>query len=116
VNFIARGGHLRALRSDGLLVAGPGPIHVPRVAATDSPAEVGIVGFVMPCVKPCAIEAELRRIHPMVGARTTIIFFQNGVLKDQYLRAAYDAARIMGGVGYVATTIGRQALLANARL
>ncbi|CAA9422434.1 MAG: 2-dehydropantoate 2-reductase, partial [uncultured Ramlibacter sp.] len=35
----------------------------------------------------------------------TVISFQNGVLKDQYLRAAFDGRQIMGGVGYVATTI-----------
>ncbi|MFL6693588.1 MAG: ketopantoate reductase family protein, partial [Ramlibacter sp.] len=39
------------------------------------------------------------------GATTTVISFQNGVLKDQSLRAAFDAKQIMGGVGYVATTI-----------
>jgi 2-dehydropantoate 2-reductase len=34
-----------------------------------------------------------------------VISFQNGVLKDQYLRAAFDERQLMGGVGYVATTI-----------
>jgi 2-dehydropantoate 2-reductase len=41
----------------------------------------------------------------MVGPQTTVISFQNGVLKDQFLRAAFDERQIMGGVGYVATTI-----------
>jgi 2-dehydropantoate 2-reductase len=41
----------------------------------------------------------------MVGPQTAIISFQNGVLKDDYLRAAFDARQVMGGVGYVATTI-----------
>lgn len=44
-------------------------------------------------------------MRPLVGPVTTIISFQNGVLKDQYLRAAFDASQLMGGVGYVATTI-----------
>lgn len=111
VHFIARGSHLRALRSDGLRVEGPEPIHIPRVAATDSPADVGIVDFVMLCVKLWDTEAALQQIRPMVGASTTIISFQNGVLKDQYLRAAFDAAQIMGGVGYVATTIDRPGVI-----
>ena len=41
----------------------------------------------------------------MVGPDTAVISFQNGVLKDQYLRAAFDERQVMGGVGYVATTI-----------
>ena len=40
-----------------------------------------------------------------MGAHTTIVSFQNGVLKDQALRAHYGDAAVMGGVGYVATTI-----------
>jgi 2-dehydropantoate 2-reductase len=41
----------------------------------------------------------------MVGPATAVISFQNGVQKDQYLRAAFAARQVMGGVGYVATTI-----------
>lgn len=111
VHFIARGKHLQAMRSEGLRVEGPEPIHIPRVKATDDPGEVGVVDFVMLCVKLWDTEAALDQIRPMVGSGTTIISFQNGVLKDQYLRAAYDAAQIMGGVGYVATTIDRPGVI-----
>jgi 2-dehydropantoate 2-reductase len=105
VHFIARGKHLQAMRSEGLRIEGPDPIHITRVNATDDPGEVGVVDFVMLCVKLWDTEAALRQMRPMVGSGTTVISFQNGVLKDQYLRAAYDASQIMGGVGYVATTI-----------
>jgi len=111
VHFIARGGHLEAMRSQGLRIEGPEPIHIARVNATDDPEEVGVVDFVMLCVKLWDTEAELRQIRPMIGDGTTIISFQNGVLKDQYLRAAFDASRIMGGVGYIATTIDRPCVI-----
>lgn len=111
VYFIARGKHLQAMRSEGLRVEGPDPVHITRVNATDDPAEVGVVDFVMLCVKLWDTEVALQQMRPMVGSRTTIISFQNGVLKDQYLRAAYDASQIMGGVGYVATTIDRPGVI-----
>ena len=111
VHFIARGKHLRAMRSEGLRVEGPEPIHIARVSATDDPAEVGVVDFVMLCVKLWDTESALQQIRPMIGTATTIISFQNGVLKDQYLRAAYDESQIMGGVGYVATTIDRPGVI-----
>jgi len=107
VHFIARGRHLQAMRSEGLRVEGPEPIHIERVNVTENPAEVGVVDFVMLCVKLWDTEAALDQMRPMVGAGTTIISFQNGVLKDQYLRSAFDASRLMGGVAYVATTIDR---------
>ena len=62
-------------------------------------------------VKLWDTEAALQQIRPMVGASTTVISFQNGVLKDKYLRAAYDESQIMGGVGYVATTIDRPGVI-----
>jgi 2-dehydropantoate 2-reductase len=111
VHFIARGKHLEAMRSEGLRVEGPELIHITRVNATDDPGEVGVVDLVMLCVKLWDTEAALQQMHPMVGAGTTIISFQNGVLKDQYLRAAFDDSQIMGGVGYVATTIERPGVI-----
>ena len=111
VHFIARGEHLQAMRSEGLRVEGPEPIHIAHVNATDDPAAVGVVDFVMISVKLWDTEAALQQIRPMVGPDTAIISFQNGVLKDQYLRAVYDESRIMGGVGYVATTIDRPGVI-----
>jgi len=111
VHFIARGRHLEAMRRDGLRVEGPEPIHLPRVHATDNPAEVGIVDFAMVGVKLWDTEAALQQMRPMVGPETTVISFQNGVLKDRYLQAAFDPSQIMGGVGYVATTIERPGVI-----
>jgi len=111
VHFIARGAHLQAMRNDGLRVEGPDPMHIPEVNATDDPAEVGIVDFVMIGVKLWDTEQALQRVRPMVGPGTTLISFQNGVLKDQYLRAQYDESQIMGGVGYVATTIDKPGVI-----
>ena len=105
VSFVARGKHLAAMRADGLRIDGPEPIHVKRVNATDDPKEIGVADLVLLCVKLWDTEQALTQIRPMVGPNTTVISFQNGVLKDQYLRAAFDQRQLMGGVGYVATTI-----------
>ena len=111
VRFVARGRHLEAMRSDGLRVEGPEPIHVARVSATDDPGDIGVVDLVMFCVKLWDTETALRQIRPLVGPGTAIVSFQNGVLKDDALRAVYDAAQVMGGVGYVATTIDRPGVI-----
>jgi len=111
VHFVARGRHLEAMRRDGLRVEGEVEIHVPRVNATDDAREIGVADVVMFCVKLWDTEPALELIRPLVGPSTTIISFQNGVLKDRYLRAAYDGAQVMGGVGYVATTIERPGVI-----
>ena len=105
VHFVARGQHLAAMRREGLRIEGPEPIHVKSVQATDNPADIGVADLVMLCVKLWDTEQAIAQIRPMVGAETAIVSFQNGVLKDQYLRAAFGERQLMGGVGYVATTI-----------
>ena len=105
VHFVARGRHLEAMRGDGLRIEGPEPLHVTGLSATDDPREIGHADEVMLCVKLWDTEAAIEQIRPLVGPGTTVISFQNGVLKDQYLRAAFPAPQLMGGVGYVATTI-----------
>jgi len=111
VQFIARGKHLAAMRSDGLRIEGPEPLHVPKVHVTDNPADAGVVDVVMLGVKLWDTEQAIAQMRPMVGPQTAVISFQNGVLKDQYLRAAFDPKQIMGGVGYVATTIDRPGVI-----
>src|SRR6478752_4938 len=111
VHFIARGAHLRALQGDGLRIEGPEPMHIERVSVTDEPAQVGPVDFVLLSVKLWDTEAALEQMRPLVGRDTAIISFQNGVLKDRYLRDAYDAAQIMAGLGYVAVTIDRPGVI-----
>ena len=111
VFFVARGRHLQAMRAEGLRIEGPEPIHLARVNATEDPREAGVVDFVLVCVKLWDTESALEQVRPMVGPATTLISFQNGVLKDRYLGAAYDPARTMGGVGYVATTIDRPGVI-----
>ena len=52
VTFVARGAHLAAMRARGLSVLGPrGDIHLNPVQATDDPASIGPVDYVMFCVK-----------------------------------------------------------------
>jgi 2-dehydropantoate 2-reductase len=105
VHFVARGAHLQAMREHGLRVEGPEPIHVPRVSATGDPADIGPVDLVLLCVKLWDTDHALERIRPMVGPRTAVLSLQNGVLKDDAVRAAFGEARTMGGVCYVAATI-----------
>lgn len=111
VHFVARGKHLEAMRRDGLRVEGPEPIHVQPVHATDRPAEIGVADVVMLCVKLWDTQQAIEQIRPMVGPDTAVISFQNGVLKDQSLRAAFHERQVMGGVGYVATTIGEPGVI-----
>jgi 2-dehydropantoate 2-reductase len=112
VRFLARGAHLAAMRADGLAIeGGPEVIRVAPVRASDDPADLGVADFVLLAVKLWDTEAVLEQIKPVVEPGTTLISFQNGVLKDEALRTAYGPAQVMGGVGYVATTLDRPGVI-----
>ena len=112
VRFLARGAHLSAMRADGLAIeGGPEVIRVAPVRASDDPADLGVADFVLLAVKLWDTETVLEQIKPVVGPSTTLISFQNGVLKDEALRTAYGPAQIMGGVGYVATALDRPGVI-----
>ena len=80
------------MREGGLRVVGPEPLHVPRVSVTDDAGSIGAVDLVMLCVKLWDTEAALEQVRPLMGARTAIISFQNGVLKDR--RCAHATATL----------------------
>lgn len=84
-------------------------IMVPKVHATSDPVQIGVADVVMLCVKLWDTEQAIEQIRPMIGPGTAIVSFQHGVLKDQYLRAAFDESQLMGSVGYFATRPGRDA-------
>jgi 2-dehydropantoate 2-reductase len=112
VHFVARGAHLEAMRTQGLTIeGGPSPIHLSDVRATSDPSSIGTADFVLIAVKLWDTAGAIEQVGPIVGPQTTVISFQNGVLKDKYLGDAFGASRIMGGVGYVATTIDRRGVI-----
>jgi 2-dehydropantoate 2-reductase len=112
VIFIARGTHLQAMQRNGLRIEdGTDPFILEDVHATSDPAEVGPVDLVMVCVKLWDTEPALQQLRPLVGPHTTLVSFQNGVLKDSLLSAAYDESQLIGGVAYVASTVSQPGVI-----
>jgi 2-dehydropantoate 2-reductase len=113
VGFIARGAHLAAMRERGLVIesAAHGDIRIPKVRATDDPASLGPVDFVILSVKLWDTEAAIRQMRPMLKAGTAVLSLQNGVIKDDILRRELGQAPVIGGVCYVATTIARPGVI-----
>src|SRR6478752_9740650 len=68
VTFIARGAHLAAMKDKGLRIeGGRGETHLVPTQATDDPASIGPVDYVLFCVKLWDVESAGRQIKPLVG-------------------------------------------------
>lgn len=106
VTFIARGGHLQAIRRYGLRVeSANGNIHLQPVKATDKPAEVGPVDFVLLAVKLWDTEAAAEQIRPLMGENTAVISLQNGVDAEERLSEVLGLQHVMGGLAAIAAVI-----------
>lgn len=106
VAFLARGAHLAAMRARGLSVLGPrGDLHVHPVKASDDPARIGAVDFVLFCVKLWDVESAGAAIRPLVGPSTAVIPLQNGIDASDRLIPILGREAVMGGVAQISATI-----------
>ncbi|MCG6888290.1 MAG: 2-dehydropantoate 2-reductase [Gammaproteobacteria bacterium] len=99
VTFIARHENLAALRSKGLKVGSiAGDFVIDQVKVTSNPADVGIVDYVLCCVKAWQVTAAARAMLPMVGPETLIVPLQNGVEAPEQIASIIDPANVIGGL------------------
>ena len=99
VVFIARNENLAALRTQGLKVGSiAGDFILDRVEVTNNPADVGVVDYVLCCVKSWQVPAAAKAMKPMVGADTLVIPLQNGVEAPSQLAEEIDPGNVLGGL------------------
>lgn len=112
VTFVARGAHLAAMRQNGLRVeGGRGETVIAPAQATDDPATIGSVDFVMFCVKLWDVESAGERIRPLVGPDTAVIPFQNGIDAAERLVPILGERAVMGGVAQISATIAEPGVI-----
>ncbi len=113
VTFIARGRHLEAIRMNGLRIDSrdSGDAIIDPANATDDPADVGVVDYVIVGVKLWDTEAAGRAILPMVGSDTTVLSLQNGVECDETLARVVGTEHLIGGVAFIASSIGEPGII-----
>ena len=105
VGVIARGQHLNAIRADGLtLRSEQGDVTV-QVSVSDIPADLAPADLVVFTVKGYDNEEAADAIAPLMGPRTRVVSFQNGLAGVDLLAETYGAERVLAGVTYVPAVI-----------
>lgn len=99
ITFVARGENLRALREEGIRVTGAmGELHVPRLRATDDPAEGEDADLVLLCVKSYDLDAAAAALR---GSAGLVVTLQNGVDAPYRAREALGDRVLAGSTGIV---------------
>lgn len=106
VTFLARGAHLAAMRRDGLRVEGVrGDFYLTPTQATDDPAEIGQVDFVLFTVKLWDVETAGAALKPLLDSHTAVVTLQNGVDAPERLAGVIGTDYVMGGVAVINAAI-----------
>jgi 2-dehydropantoate 2-reductase len=99
VTFIARKENLSALRSQGLKVGSiAGDFSIDKIQVSNNPSEVGIVDYVLCCVKSWQVPAAAKAMLPMVGPDTLVVPLQNGVEAPNQLSSILAPENVLGGL------------------
>ena len=106
VTFIARGEHLKAMRSHGLQVKSiHGDFHVKPANVADNPAEVGIVDLILFCVKTYHTDDAAKAIQPAVGPQTLVLSLQNGIDAAERIGAVVGLEHVIGGATWLSSAV-----------
>jgi 2-dehydropantoate 2-reductase len=110
VAFIARGAHLDAIRARGLTLreVTNETIHeefVVHAPATDRPADIGPVDFVLVGVKAYDTDAAGAQAGPLMSDNAAIVTIQNGLDAPERLASRYGAERVIAGTTTYTATI-----------
>jgi 2-dehydropantoate 2-reductase len=112
VAFIARGEHLRALQQTGLRVRSVnGDFDVVPAQASDDPAEVGPVDYVVIGLKHYHLAEAAPLMAPLVGPETTVVPLLNGVDAHEILIDHFGRESVVGGFCSISSMVEEPGLI-----
>lgn len=99
VSFIARNKHFEAMRYKGLKIDSiAGDFKLDKVQTSDNPKDIGVVDYILCCVKAWQVPAAAKSMKPMVGDNTLVIPLQNGVEAPTQLAEVLGEDKVLGGL------------------
>ena len=106
VTFVARGAHLEALKENGLKIESPaGDLHLPKVKATNDPAEFPGADVVLFLVKNFDVEGAAETLLPSLKPNSVVVTLQNGVSAPQRLGEVIGHDRVVPGIAFIPADI-----------
>ena len=107
VTFIARGGHMEALRTHGLKVESQssGDFALAKVNVTDNPASLKGVNLVLMTTKAFDLERAAQGLLPALRKESMVLPLLNGVDIADRLAAVVGPERVLGGMVQVSSAI-----------
>ena len=101
VHFLLRSDY-ETVRKRGLRLRSKGEnVHVPRVRACRSTAEIGPCDLVIVAVKATANRELPALLAPLLGENTMLLTLQNGLANEEFLADHFGIDRVLGGLCFI---------------
>ncbi len=114
VTFVARGDHLRAMKSHGLTLRGPsGDLNI-KARAVGIAAEAELTDLVLFTVKSYDTESVAAQIKPCLGTDTVVLTLQNGIGNAERIGELVGIDHVMAGAGYIVASIESPGVIKHA--
>jgi 2-dehydropantoate 2-reductase len=115
IYFMARGPHLEAIRSQGLILITQGTeLRAKPWNVSENPTEWPRMDVVFLCVKGPDLERAARQIQPRLSPETVVIPIQNGVANREILEGILPHTRIAHGCFYGSAYIKEPGVVVHA--
>ncbi|MBS4029253.1 MAG: 2-dehydropantoate 2-reductase [Ignavibacteriales bacterium] len=104
--FIARGENEKAIRTNGLkLITAQGEHIIRPSLVTSKPEQVGVVDFVLCCVKSYDLETSIAPLKPCISDKTIILPLLYGVDASERIKKLFPQANVWDGCVYIVSRL-----------
>jgi 2-dehydropantoate 2-reductase len=114
VHVVARGAHLEAIRTAGLVLSSPAGDVVAHVPATDDAARIGPCDAVLFCVKSYDTGAAAAHLPVLCRDGTAVVSLQNGIDNAERLAGVVGPAQVVGGLVLIASTVAEPGVVVHS--
>lgn len=112
--FIARGEHLKKIKSAGLkIIKDDSEFTVIPSLATDDFAEAGKADYIILCTKSYDLEETSKRLSPCLRPDTIILPLLNGVNNTERIQTILPSQRVLEGCAYIVSHIKAPGVIEN---
>ncbi|HRK27376.1 MAG TPA: 2-dehydropantoate 2-reductase [Chitinophagales bacterium] len=115
INFFARGGHLKEIQHNGLkVIKGDSEFITQPTLATDNPAEMGIVDFIIITTKSYDLETIVQQLQPCINQDTIILPLLNGVDCKERIKNILPDNIVLDGCVYIVSRLKQVGVIENS--
>lgn len=112
--FLARGQNLAAIQTNGLtVIKGSERFIAQPHLTTDDPRQIGIVDYVVLCVKNYDLDECLLQLEPCIAEQTIILPLLNGVDHRGTIQAVYPNNVVLAGCVYLVARLTAPGVIEN---